>query len=335
MDCRKEVAKKKMETSREIKRGQVYYVRYDDSIGDEMAVGRAVLIVSNNGDIEEMNTVITVFMTTGARKSKNVVTIRFNGKTQHIHCSQLRTFDKSRLGNYIGELDDESMRKVDNMLALAMSYNRPLEEKVTVTGDGLEMELVKYKKLYERALDEIVEMKFQKDTNIIVEEKVIEVPVEKVVEKIVEKPVVVKETVEKIVEVPRELTEDEILEYIDKMFGDEPPIEEAPAIEEVSVEEPVVEEASPKKKSGRPKQHGMGCNPTRDQLEQFKKEGKVNINKDDWWVIAATTGMSMNAARRIVRTRNQIGRFRTLKDLMKVDFVKASFIEKYGPMMEV
>lgn len=308
-----------------MERGQVYYVRYDDSVGDEMAIGRPVLIVSNNGDISELDTVIVAYMTTGLRKSRNVVKLKMGGKIQYVHCSQLRTISKSRLLDYLGQLSDEDMMKVDNALALAMSYNRPPEKRMAeeeVTTDvadnsWMEMELTVYKGLYEKAVRELIELKFQKDTNVVVKEIPVEVEVEKIVE------------VEKVVEKPRELTEDEILEYIDRMFGEDTPVVEVPPVVE---ETPTVEVT---KKAGRPPKHGMGNHPTREQVNQYKKDGKANLNTDEWWVIAATTGMSMNNARRIVAYRENVGKFKRVKDLINVNFVKPAFIEKYGSMLEV
>ena len=123
-----------------------------------------------------------------------------------------------------------------------------------------------------------------------------------------------------------------MLELIDRVFGKQSEEVEEKLEVEVEVETEVVEE--PKKRGAKTK-HGLGSQPTREQLKAFAKEGKANLNTDDWWVICATTGMSQNNARRIVAYRNKMGKFKRVKDLMNVDFVKASFIEKYGPMLEV
>lgn len=158
----------------EMKRGQVYYLKYDDAVGGEMSVGRPGLIVSNNGDIDEMDTVIVVFLTTGLRKSKNVVKVMFNGRPQYIHCSQLKTVDKSRLSEYLGELNADDMKKVGNMLALAMSYNSVVTVEKNDNDDKLTeitVERDAYKKLYEKALEKLAEIRFGIDTTPESEEK--------------------------------------------------------------------------------------------------------------------------------------------------------------------
>lgn len=155
-----------MTEERQIERGQVYYLRFDDSIGDEMGAGRAALIVSNNGDIKDLNTVIVVYVTTGLHKSKNVVKTVFNGRQQYIHCSQVRTLDKSRLSTYLGTLDPKTMMRVSNACALAMSYNSVVTVEKNDNTDALtelKVELDAYKKLYEKALEKLAELRFEKD----------------------------------------------------------------------------------------------------------------------------------------------------------------------------
>lgn len=329
-----------------IDRGQVYYLNMNDSVGNEMPIGRPVLVLNNSYSIEKHGVAICACMTTVPQSGQGVVKVTFNGRDNFVLCYQIMTLDLSRLTNYKGELNGPDMYRVGGNLIWELKLNNNKEvmgrsctksgSDVDGVSDKFEQEL--YQKLYAKAMSDLVETRYALDE--------LRNKKDEVKEKIVEKPVVVKETeyvevpkevvkiVEKIVEVPRELTEEEILEYIDKFFGNESEVAEVPPVEEVPVEEePLVEESEEKK--DRRKTHGMGKRPTREQINQFAKEGKVNINKEEWWVIAATTGMSENSARRIVRTRKQIGGFRTLKDLMKVDFVKASFIEKYGPMMEV
>lgn len=335
-----------MDKEVKFERGQVWYVRYDDSIGDEMAIGRPVLILSNQDDIDEMGTVVVAYMTTGLRKSRNVVKAKFRGKDQFVHCSQLATMSKDRLSEYLGKLNDSCMTYVSKVLMTAIGCDvttesedieseTPMEEEKTVVMDKseLEMELAVYKRLYEKAVSEVVELRFEKDTRSEkVVEKIVEVEVEKIVEVEVEKIVEVEKVVEveKIVEVPRELTEEEVLEWIDKLESKNETIE--PEVTEEVVVEPEKVEV---KKRGAKVTHGMGKNPTREQIDEFKKDGKANLNSDPWWVIAATTGMSANNARRIVAYRETRGNFRRVKDLIDVNFVKPAFIEKYGPMLEV
>ena len=174
-----------MENSK-FERGQVYYLRFDGSIGDEMAVGRPVVIVSNNNDIEEMGTVIVAYMTTGLRKSKNVCGLYFYGKKQYVHCSQLQTVAKERLVEHMGKMSDKDMARITKHLSGALGIDEAevveteveieetkVEVEETEVEVSLRMERDMYKALYERALGDLVKSRFDKDTKLD-EDKILE-----------------------------------------------------------------------------------------------------------------------------------------------------------------
>ena len=100
----------------------------------------------------------------------------------------------------------------------------------------------------------------------------------------------------------------------------------------------------PKKKMGRPvgsknkkmyKKTKVTDRVAHDDLVGFKKKGKVNINKDSWEVIAATTGMSPQTAHEIEKWRNKNGEFVDLTDLLFVPRFGSGCMNKYGRMLEV
>lgn len=310
-------------------RGQVYYVRYDDSVGGEMAIGRPVLIVSSQEDMDDLDTVVVVFLTTGLRKSKNVVEVRVNGKKQYVHCSQVHTMSKTRMRDYQGKLRSADMLKIDENLSNALGLSHyicdnnetevtetlvpvaePVDIRVAESKEdeviSLKAELEIQKKLYAKAVERIIELQLAKDTRVVVEEKIVEV------------------------EKPREMTEEEILEWIDKL-GEKS-------------SEKVVKKGRPVG-SGKPKSceipmkirkpDGKYRVPTTEELAPYKKKGKVNINTDTWATIAATLGIGVGAAQSLEAYRNKHGKFEVLEDLVNVKGFSLATIEKHRSKMEV
>lgn len=107
----------------EIKRGQIYYADLYPIIGSEQGGVRPVLIIQNDRYIPNSPTTIIAAMT-GRKKKEQHTHVKVNGcglkKPTLVLLEQVRTVDKSRLLEYIGMLDEESMEKVD--LALAGSF---------------------------------------------------------------------------------------------------------------------------------------------------------------------------------------------------------------------
>lgn len=307
-----------MTEERKFERGQVYYVKYDDAIGGEMSVGRPALIVSNQSDINEMDTVIVVFMTTGLRKSNNVVKIVFNGRQQYIHCSQIKTMDKSRLSECLGKLDDRDMKRVGNALALAMSYNATIvapkqpddKEKIT----ELEVELDVHKKLYEKALEKLAELRFEKD---VAEE----IPEPEVFEEFPEEP-----ELETEIEPEPELIEDipldiSALEKKFRQYDEEQKKKRALSHGDLNsvLAKAGTEKPTPKKKSS-------------DRQEPKIK--KVKINKASRYDLE-NIGIKSQVAYKILEYRIKNGNFHDVEDLLLVSGFGRKELNKYGNMLEV
>ena len=60
---------------RQIKRGDVYYVRYDSGVGSEEAVGRPVIIVSSQEGIDSSPVLQVIYMSTNSNKQKIKVNV--------------------------------------------------------------------------------------------------------------------------------------------------------------------------------------------------------------------------------------------------------------------
>ena len=109
----------------QIKRGEMYYADLSPVIGSEQAGVRPVLVIQND---------------TGNRHSPTVVVAAITGKGKKIALpthypipigngleipsqallEQVRTIDKSRLRQYIGRLDETTMKGIGRALAVSM-----------------------------------------------------------------------------------------------------------------------------------------------------------------------------------------------------------------------
>lgn len=110
---------KKMENSKEIKRGEMYYANLCPVVGSEQGGIRPVLILQNDRNNRHSPTTIVAAMT-GQKKKKQRTHVTVSGcgltKTTLVLLEQVRTIDKSRLCDYIGTLDETSMEKVDRAI---------------------------------------------------------------------------------------------------------------------------------------------------------------------------------------------------------------------------
>ena len=309
-----------------MERGEVYYLRYDDSYGHEMATGRPVVVISSDVGIDRCEVVTIAYLTSKYKQININVEVNCTPRRSWVLCNQLATVDKRRLGDRMCKLSPSELEEVDEKLCDALGLwgvikEVEVEKIVEVAAEKpicedtekirLQIELDLYKKLYSDLTSQIVDARF--DRQVVVTEEVEEKPV------VVETPVVEVEVDEK--------SQLNIEDLAKKMS--------TPNIE---LDEP------PKKKMGRPVGSKSKAKPKKkkaadrvahDELVGFKKKGKVNINKDSWEVIAATTGMSPQTAHEIEKWRNKNGDFIDLTDLLFVPRFGSGCMNKYGQMLEV
>lgn len=173
-----------------ISRGEVYYIRFDDSYGGEESVGRPVVVVSAGAENVSSPTYNVLPMTTNPRPVGICVKVASTRRDSFVLCNQIKTYDSFRFGDYMCSLSEEEMRKVDDALARALGLNlydpeaelRHEEEmrdtiedyqqrltaqetahakvvkelKDTVLSSGVERDL--YKKLYDKTLELLADL---------------------------------------------------------------------------------------------------------------------------------------------------------------------------------
>ncbi|MCL2086837.1 MAG: type II toxin-antitoxin system PemK/MazF family toxin [Oscillospiraceae bacterium] len=112
-----------------IKRGEIYYADLSPVIGSEQGGMRPVLIVQNDVGNRHSPTVIAAAITSQKEKSRLPTHIALNShhcglaKDSVVLLEQVRTLDKKRLKERMGELDRGSMHKVDSALSVSFGLN--------------------------------------------------------------------------------------------------------------------------------------------------------------------------------------------------------------------
>ncbi|MFA5449487.1 MAG: type II toxin-antitoxin system PemK/MazF family toxin [Clostridia bacterium] len=110
-----------------VKRGELYYADLSPVVGSEQGGIRPVLIVQNNIGNRHSPTVIAAAITSQLNKAKLPTHIELSQssglvKDSVILLEQIRTIDKVRLQDKIGEVNDDTMKKVNNALMISLGF---------------------------------------------------------------------------------------------------------------------------------------------------------------------------------------------------------------------
>ena len=104
------------------KRGEIYWVNLDPTVGTEINKKRPGLVVSNDIGNEISSRIIIAPITSNATKILPFeVGVEIKGKKVKVLLDQLRSIDKMRIENGIALLDDNTMSLVDEALKIALS----------------------------------------------------------------------------------------------------------------------------------------------------------------------------------------------------------------------
>ena len=108
-----------------VKRGDIFYADLSPVVGSEQGGMRPVLIVQNDTANRHSPTVIAAAITSQMGKAKLPTHIELSAQTYGLSrdsvilLEQIRTIDKSRLRERMGKLDNDTMTKVDNAIAVS------------------------------------------------------------------------------------------------------------------------------------------------------------------------------------------------------------------------
>ena len=104
-----------------IKRGDVWWINFDPSIGGEIRKMRPAVIVSNDAANQFLNKVQVVPLTSSVSKlypSETYVT--FRGKKAKAMADQLTTVSKKRLINSVGSISSSEMEGIVRAITIQL-----------------------------------------------------------------------------------------------------------------------------------------------------------------------------------------------------------------------
>ena len=108
-----------------VKRGDIFYADLSPVVGSEQGGTRPVLIVQNDTGNRHSPTVIAAAITSQTGKARLPTHISLSGhdvglsRDSIVLLEQIRTIDKRRLKEHMGQLDDNAMRRVDEALQIS------------------------------------------------------------------------------------------------------------------------------------------------------------------------------------------------------------------------
>ncbi len=110
-----------------VKRGELYYADLSPVVGSEQGGVRPVLIVQNDVGNRFSPTIIAAAVTSKLNKAKLPTHIELPSsfglaKDSVILLEQIRTIDKKRLKERIGELPDDTMSLVNRAILISLGF---------------------------------------------------------------------------------------------------------------------------------------------------------------------------------------------------------------------
>ena len=112
------------------KRGELYYADLSPVVGSEQGGVRPVLVVQNDVGNKYSPTVIAAAVTSKINKAKLPTHIELPSSSYGLQrdsvilLEQIRTLDKRRLKERIGELSDVTMNQVDKAILISLGFTK-------------------------------------------------------------------------------------------------------------------------------------------------------------------------------------------------------------------
>jgi mRNA interferase MazF len=108
-----------------LKRGEVYWLAFDPSVGGEIQKTRPAVVVSNDAANTALNRALVVLLSSQISKVyPGEALVQLNGETRKAMADQLTTASKQRFRSRLGKLSDEDMERLENSILLQLGMKQ-------------------------------------------------------------------------------------------------------------------------------------------------------------------------------------------------------------------
>jgi len=187
--------------NRNFKRGDIYYADLNSSeqpVGCEQMGKRPVLIIQNDiGNFYSPTTIVAILTTKRKKNMPTHVQISDGLPMTSIVClEQIKTIDKSRLGDYVGNIGTEKMKEIESAIFVSLGVKKSVEYEKALVLDEYEedcdVQLLKRETEFDKIkmnwmqLAEQQLMFFSEIKQYMINLKIVQINTEKEIEEILE-----------------------------------------------------------------------------------------------------------------------------------------------------
>lgn len=116
-----------MTFEREVHRGEIFYMLNKTVTGSEQSGGRPVIIVSNEA-CNQYSPICTVVCLTTQEKKPLPTHVLLEDETLPVYgtilCEQIQCVSKLKLGNYVGEVSEKTMKQIEKAIAIQLDITQ-------------------------------------------------------------------------------------------------------------------------------------------------------------------------------------------------------------------